>query len=178
VVIAIIAVLAAVIAPNVFQATEKSKIANCISTLRAIRAAAFAFYADIGNLPCSKAGGWGKDPGFVQQITAATCWPVEGGCNPGCIDIPRWDGPYLEKWPEISPWRKGGGGKYNWNRWDGFFGCTRLGTVTLEIYGAIPQQSLQRIDQILDDGDLTKGGIYVYSAPPYEFLNYNAACYD
>lgn len=150
VVIAIIAILAAIVAPNAFRAIEKGKISACISSIKAIRSAAYAFYADTGILPCTKAGGWGEDPGFVRPITASNCWPNEGGCAPGCTDIPGWEGPYLEKWPQSSPWHLGGGGEYNWNRWANYsppgtgVTCSLAGIVTLEVYGAVPKSSLQK----------------------------------
>ncbi|OQX54091.1 MAG: hypothetical protein B5M48_01665 [Candidatus Omnitrophica bacterium 4484_213] len=87
VVITIIGILAAIIAPNAFRAIEKAKIDACISDIKSIRTAAYAFYADTGVLPYTKLGGWGEDPGLVHQITPANCWPDEGGCALGCTDI-------------------------------------------------------------------------------------------
>jgi len=176
VVIAIIAILAAIVAPNAFRAIEKAKISAAITDLKAIKNAAMAFYADTGTLPCTKSGGWGEDPGFVQQITPANCWPNEGGCAAGCTDIPGWDGPYLEKWPQSSPWHLGGGGEYNWNRWASYsppgvgVTCTLAGIVTLEVYAGVPVSSLQKIDKTLDDGNLTTG--YVFVAGPVDNPNY------
>jgi general secretion pathway protein G len=184
VVIAIIAVLAAILAPAAFRAMEKSKISACIADLRAIKSAAYAFYTDTDTLPCPKCGGWGKDPGFVQPITASNCWPNEGGCSPGCTDLPGWDGPYLEKWPLSSPWHILYGGLYNWNRWSPLTipgtgkTCSLAGVVTLEAQsGAIPIESLQKIDKVLDNGDLDSENVYQVIAGTNLYLNYVVACF-
>ncbi len=167
VVIAIIAILAAIIAPNAFKAIEKAKISACISDIKAIKTASLAFYSDTGTLPCTKCGGWGEDPGFISVITPANCWPNEGGCAAGCTNVPGWDGPYLEKWSPSGPWHVGGGGRYNWNRWGNYnppgtgSNCNLAGIVTLEDYGAIPVSSVQKIDQVLDNGDLSTGYVFV-----------------
>ncbi|MCX7927165.1 MAG: type II secretion system GspH family protein [Candidatus Omnitrophica bacterium] len=167
VVVAIIAILAAVVTPNAFRAIEKAKISSTIADIKAIRAAAYDFYTDTGTLPCTKAGGWGADPGFVRPITPSNCWPNEGGCNQGCTNISGWDGPYLEKWPQSGRWLLGGGGKYNWNRWPNFIApgtavrCSLAGIVTLEVYGAISVKALQEIDRVLDDGNLSSGYVWV-----------------
>ena len=190
VVIAIIAVLAAIIAPNVFKAIEKAKVANAVSTMKTIRSAAYNYMSDTGKLPCTKAGGWGKDPGFVKQITTPTCYPdeliVQGDdcVTPGvCIDMPGWDGPYLEKWPETSPWYKPTanpdrhGGMYDWSKVIPSANCNIAGMVILEIYGAVPDESLKRIDSVLDDGDLTQGNVHRVLFGTFDYLNYVAACY-
>lgn len=62
VVIAIIAILGAIIAPSAFKAIEKAKISAAIADIKAIKNAALGFYADTGTFPCNKAGGWGEDP--------------------------------------------------------------------------------------------------------------------
>ncbi len=161
VVIAIIAILAAIVTPVAFRAIEKAKIQRVVRDIKAIQTAAYAFYSDTGLLPCTKAGGWGEDPGFVNPITPSNCWPNEGGCAPDCVNVPGWDGPYLEKWPQSSPWHRGGGGKYNWNRWNNYHGCSVAGIVTLEVYNAVPHSSLQKIDSILDDGNLSTGNVFL-----------------
>jgi general secretion pathway protein G len=166
VVIAIIAVLAAIIAPSAFKAIEKSKISACVSDMKAIKTAALSFYADTGTFPCTKAGGWGQDPGFTKAITPANCWANEGGCAAGCTNVAGWDGPYLEKWKR-SPWGAGGGGMYDWERWVNYsprnvgVTCSLSGVVTLESYGAVPQPSLQKIDSVLDNGNLADGYVFV-----------------
>ncbi|MDD5729610.1 MAG: prepilin-type N-terminal cleavage/methylation domain-containing protein [Candidatus Omnitrophica bacterium] len=181
--IAIIAILAAIIAPNAFKAVEKAKISSAVSDIRAIRTAAMSFYSDTGTLPCTKAGGWGLDPGFVRPVTAANCWATEGGCAAGCTDLGNWDGPYLEKWPPSGPWHVGGGGMYNWNRWANYSppgtgtNCSMAGIVTLEDYGAIPVSSVQKVDSILDDGNLSNGYVFVAgSVNNPDYLQFVVTC--
>jgi general secretion pathway protein G len=194
VVIAIVAVLAAIIAPNAFRAIEKAKVSRAVADMKAIKNAAYAFYADTGTIPCTKAGGWGKDPGFITPITAANCWPTEGGCDAGCTDIPGWAGPYIDKWPFCSPWCKmvnpaawGLGGMYDWERWfnrpsgRGTI-CNPAGIVTLEVYGAVPLSSLLAIDRIIDDGNLDTGSCYREypisgQADNPDWLTYMATCW-
>jgi general secretion pathway protein G len=101
-----------------------------------------------------------------MAITPANCWPNEGGCAAGCTNVAGWDGPYLEKWPFSSPWGAGGGGMYNWNRWGNYSPpgtgstCSLTGIVTLEGYTAVPVTSLQKIDGVLDNGNLSNGYVF------------------
>jgi len=101
VVIAIIAILAAIIAPHAFRAIEKARIAAIISNYRSIKTAALAYNADTTQWPplCY----WWDDP---------PC-----NCTAGFVTddgTPGWNGPYLEKWPKIEsitlwgePWFRG-----------------------------------------------------------------------
>lgn len=94
VVIAIIGILAAIVAPNAFKATEKGKVAAAEADYKAIKAAALAFYTDLGKWPTDNDSG--ADPGFVTNPFSS---------DP---DKSNWNGPYLERWPSKNPW----GGKY------------------------------------------------------------------
>lgn len=85
VVIAIIAILAAVIGPNIFQTIEKGKISAATSDFKAIKTGVLSYYSDTGMWPADSAA----KEGFVTTPTAA----VEG-----------WDGPYIEAWPTKNPW--------------------------------------------------------------------------
>ncbi|MDD4907776.1 MAG: prepilin-type N-terminal cleavage/methylation domain-containing protein, partial [Candidatus Omnitrophica bacterium] len=60
VVIAVIGILAAVIAPNAFKAIEKSKVAKAIEDSKSITKAAMGFRSDTGLWPGSQ---WGTMPG-------------------------------------------------------------------------------------------------------------------
>lgn len=51
VVIAIIATLAAVVAPSAFSSIEKAKASAIVKDVEAIKTAAFIFYADTGVFP-------------------------------------------------------------------------------------------------------------------------------
>ncbi len=166
VVIAIIGILAAIITPNAFRAIEKGKVSRAVSDLRAIGSAAMAYYADVGDFPGSKGHPPGEplqngsDPGFVRKPDSS--WQTD---NPNVGyggNLDAWNGPYLERWPSQHPW----GDVYTWNYWRDYpvpgAGTTvsKAGIVTLEDYGRIPRASLEAIDRILDDGDLSRGYVF------------------
>ncbi|MBE3572851.1 MAG: hypothetical protein IMW95_07855 [Moorella humiferrea] len=166
-VIAIIGVLAAIITPNAFRAIEKGKVSRAVADLRAIGSAAMAYYADVGDFPGSKGHHPGEplqngsDPGFVRKPDSS--WQTD---NPNVGyggNLAAWDGPYLEKWPSHHPW----GDVYTWNYWRDYplpgTGTTvsKAGIVTLEDYGRIPRASLEAIDRLLDDGDLSRGYVFI-----------------
>ncbi len=111
VVIAIIGILAAIIAPNAFNAIDKAKIARAIRDLEAIKTASLSYYSDVGFWPPDV--NRGIDPGFTHPYPWNPFTGVEdpGFANgsttsPGWTDVvdERWDGPYLEKWPLTHPW--------------------------------------------------------------------------
>ena len=111
IVIAIIGILAAIIAPNAFNAIERAKIARVISDLNAIKTASLIYYSDMGFWPPDV--NRGIDPGFMHPYP----WnPFTDVIDPGLaysntvspnwtdtVDA-NWDGPYLEKWPLTHPW--------------------------------------------------------------------------
>jgi prepilin-type N-terminal cleavage/methylation domain-containing protein len=112
--IAIIAILAAVIAPNAFKTIEKAKIT------KALRVATMSYYADVGFWPPDV--NRGVDPGFMQANRVgepgATMFPFDPiaqgyMANWNTVLLECWDGPYLDKWPRFTPWA----GKYDWNYW-------------------------------------------------------------
>lgn len=88
-VVAIIAILGAIVAPNIFRAVERSKVTAAVADYRAIKSAATAYYSDMGEWPSGNTDG---DPGFIAEPKNA-----EG-----------WNGPYLDSWPAKNPWN----GKY------------------------------------------------------------------
>ncbi len=119
VVIAVIGVLAAVVAPNVFKAIEKSRAAKAMEDARGLRGGVEAYFADMAFLPPEVCKG--DDPGLMRSLPYN---PDDGG-DAHCMDttgLPpnwqailqdRWQGPYLEKWPNFTPWL----GKYDYNYW-------------------------------------------------------------
>ena len=118
IVIAIIAILGAVIAPNAFRAIEKAKASHLVQNLGAFRTAILAYYADMGFWP-PDVGPYG-DPGFTTPLPhdARTGSPVSGAPYGLPADWQntvnaRWDGPYLEKMPVQNPW----GGSYDYENW-------------------------------------------------------------
>ncbi|MGQ9497212.1 MAG: type II secretion system protein [Desulfotomaculales bacterium] len=170
VVIAIIGVLAAIVIPNVFRAVEKAKISRSVADLKAIKAAALAYYADTGTFPPNDddvAGAGPTAPGkrgifFFQQsvnMSNGTIWNPSG-----------WNGPYLEKWPQAQYWAGNHGGTYQWQ------GVYNYGSTPLDFNGdnkADPcielnfggsgftddqiSAIMKNIDAALDDGNLATG---------------------
>lgn len=84
VVIAIIAVLAAVVAPQVFRQVEKAKVSATVADYRAIKTALMAFHIDTGTWPANQC---------IQALISTNT-----DCSSGSYS--GWDGPYLEKWPQ------------------------------------------------------------------------------
>jgi general secretion pathway protein G len=86
VVIAIIAVLAAIVAPSAFKAVDKGKVSSAVGNFKSIKTAVMAYYADTG------------------------AWPNASGTGAGLTandSVSGWDGPYLDKWPGKGQWGSG-----------------------------------------------------------------------
>jgi general secretion pathway protein G len=148
VVIAIISVLGAIIAPNAFRAIEKAKCTRAISEAKTIQTAAFSYYGDTGIWP--------------------TRYRLTDTLNPFITNpnVTGWDGPYVEKWLYAHPWA----GHIGWDPTidlDGsgmLDGCVvfdddRVGTGAGDNVGRIPRPSMIRIDSIIDDGSLASGHV-------------------
>lgn len=108
IVIAIITILAAVVAPNAFRAIENSKITKALGDVDTFRKASLAYYADVGKFPIDI--GPGGDPGFN------TTSPLSGIMTQN--DVLKWQGPYLDMnvsggWLPKNPW----GGVYDYECW-------------------------------------------------------------
>jgi len=160
VVIAIIGVLAAIIAPNAFRAIEKAKIARVEGDAKAIKSAAYVMYADTGMWPGSN---WANETGDPLQGADRGEGFVFRGDDP---DVPNsWDGPYLEKWFR-NPW----GGWYWWdynNVDQNGDGIDREHVLWIDNARGnagkrIPLSSRRKIDEHLDDGNLHSGRIQVW----------------
>ncbi len=163
VVIAIIAILAAIIAPNAFMAIEKAKVAKCISDMRAVRSAAMAYYADVGEWPAGMLDGQGRNTNV--QNNAFTNNPYLPGSiwvNPAKASL--WDGPYLEKWPEYTPWNTdfhylpAQVSGFDWNgdgKWDSY----------IALQAPIPADSARKMDIILDGEANGDAGTFVHEGP-------------
>ena len=172
VVIAIIGILAAIIAPNAFNAIEKARIAEAISDLKAIKTAALSYYSDVGFFPPDV---WaGIDPGFMQPLPNTTDnslidWGNAGFDTPQAVSQAisvideKWDGPYLEKWKVYHPWRKYTtaqddtiGGKYDYENWSNYtppasWGEAQNIKIGVTMFG-IPTNVYNRIKDMYDAG--------------------------
>ncbi|HAA34652.1 MAG TPA: type II/IV secretion system protein [Firmicutes bacterium] len=133
-VVVIIAILGAVIVPNLFRAVDKSRVTAAAADFRSIKSAALAYYSDTGKWPGDSPEG--NDPGFLT--------------DPG---VPGWSGPYLEGWPGKNPW----GGKYAFVHHDGQGGtakCLRL--------DAVPQEAVEKLAEQLAGTVIQESEGYVY----------------
>ena len=156
VVVAIIGVLAAVLLPNIKGATEKARVARAISDVQSITMAAHRYFEDVGNFP----GIVGPRPMYS---------------DPGLTDInniiveshkPRWNGPYLLRWPLEHPW-KGSlgyhfGGETIWNR-DGINdNCASIAFTFHDILGGhgtpISQTTWNRLHEMMGDNFMEAPG--------------------
>jgi prepilin-type N-terminal cleavage/methylation domain-containing protein len=111
VVIAIIGILGAVITPNAFKAIEKAKVARVTADTKSIKSGGLAFYSDIGLWPpdvCPQ-----EDPGFIRwdAYQNRCCGFTPAGAD--AVIQANWNGPYLEKFPILTPWA----GSYDWEYW-------------------------------------------------------------
>lgn len=79
VVIAVIGILAAIIAPNAFKAIEKAKIARTSADMKTIKTSVLNYYADTGRWPACH---------YINTINSPLL------TNDGVVG---WNGPYLEK---------------------------------------------------------------------------------
>ena len=161
VVIAIIAILAAIIAPNVFRAIEKSKISKTVADMKTIRTAALAYVADTGRWP------W----------EGATHWVATNTGNEGFLDNDGafgWDGPYLEAWP-VTQWKEQGTEFYYIYYlidWDGNgIRASHFISIRNLLLGSsgLPMQVMQKLDEILDDGNVSVGKIQHFGGVYFDY---------
>ncbi|MDD3297093.1 MAG: prepilin-type N-terminal cleavage/methylation domain-containing protein [Candidatus Omnitrophica bacterium] len=164
VVIAIVAVLAAIIAPNAFRAIEKAKISKTVSDFKTVKLAALAYRVDTGQWPYEGAVHRNRSYGlgFISN---------DGSSN--------WDGPYLDNWP-VSQWSASNTTfKYVYyddileGDWDGdgdpvshFISLSEDNVGSQEI----PMRVMKRIDEILDDGNLSSGKIQFWQSNWFDYL--------
>lgn len=133
VVIAIIAVLAAVVAPQVFKQVAKGRRASAEAFYNSVKTAASAYFSDTAQWPANGAAG----------IAAFST-------NPGGAVAATWDGPYVENWPTATPW---GGGTYAWGNAAAGVNFNAVGAgerwITIPA-AAIPAADRTRIDIDID----------------------------
>ncbi|MDD4908937.1 MAG: prepilin-type N-terminal cleavage/methylation domain-containing protein [Candidatus Omnitrophica bacterium] len=147
VVIAVIGILAAIIAPNAFKAIEKSKIARAAEDIRAIRGASMGYYADTGSWPMLGIGDARRASGmgFLNDN--------DGNGNP----VWGWNGPYLDKWPR-NPWGSSASAYTNLYYWDADLSGDDNGNgITGEaqvIMFNVPRKSALTLDSSYDNGSL------------------------
>lgn len=140
VVIGIIAILAAVIAPNVFREIEKAKVSGTVADFRAIRIGAMSYYGDTGVWPADGIG--------------LAALPTNGFLfNDGNAG---WDGLYLQRWPSLAKW----GGAYTFQNnanqdWNGVAGGDPGRYLQIS---SVPAKAAEILDYQLDGSpDGTRG---------------------
>ncbi len=148
VVIAVIGILAAIVAPNAFRVIEKSKISKALADFKAIKAASYALYTDTGNWP------HGGDSN-VQVRNSDLMNNVSSWVG--------WDGPYLDSFRGMTPWR----GTYFFTT-NAQLGQGAYYELSLEYEDycfpsgpnggcRMPASSAAKIDTMVDDGNLSSG---------------------
>lgn len=130
-VVAIIAILGAVVTPNILKAIDGSRVVVAVSDVKIIKSAALAYYADTGRWPESPTSGSSSDPGFQANLN-----PQAAG----------WNGPYLESWPSKNPW----GGTYSLS----YMGMG--GKLFLQLT-QVPAGALGKLEEKLDEKIEEKG---------------------
>jgi prepilin-type N-terminal cleavage/methylation domain-containing protein len=159
VVIAIIAVLAAIIAPNAFRAIEKAKISEGITDFKTYKAATLALYADTGHWVTETAPL--RPPAYYDIFLESD----NNNLSTNLSNWTGWDGPYVQKIKSRHPW----GGWYVFQSWNAGKGANYDIWLDFEddcyprpmgSQGCpVPIESAQKIDKMLDDGDLCNGDI-------------------
>lgn len=127
VVIAIVGVLAAVALVSLREAREKARVAQAARNASAMKVAVEFYNSQMEFYPPDVNRGW--DPGLTQSLPSNPDG-YAGSSGTNCSHCPsnwqdivgaRWDGPYLNPWPNFTPWM----GKYDYNYWGS--GATRYG---------------------------------------------------
>ena len=156
-VVAVIAVLASMATPLIFDAIRNARVTAFVEDVNTIRTAVANYYKDTGEFPTHIVGGTGDASQLL--LTNATNNPVEG-----------WDGPYLEFEPS-NPFTSGGefrieessaaGYQFDLNG-DGTADTTSVMAVRI---AGVSDTEARKISNILDnDSDVTTGNGAWYAA--------------
>jgi len=153
VILAIIAILTAILQPQLFKQIEKAKIARAEAEYNAVKAACFAYYADTKQWPND-----GHEEDLIRNHES----------------LPGWNGPYLEKPLDKNPWND----DYilNYDSRTFYIGNSTNNTQTtgnvcyLEIRG-VPTESARKIDEDLDSiNDNTYGVVQISGNTVYIYI--------
>jgi general secretion pathway protein G len=144
VVTAIVGVLASVILISLNEAREKGRVAVAVANMRQVATAIQLYYSDTGKYPsdCDRSCTSNTDP-FLKPL-----------------GVTGWNGPYMSLWDKRHPW----------NGHLSYFYTSQTGPVIFldddaptsggnDNTGLVPTSSMQRIDAILDDGNLLSGKV-------------------
>ncbi len=139
VVVAIIIILAAILLPLFANRTEEARVARMAAEIRALRTAVLMYMVDMNRLPAQ-----------FSDLLAPSSTP------------PEWRGPYIEKPYNSSPW--GTTVTLNINSTTAADCLDVPSTISDFVYlevakTGIPDDSIIKLDNELDDGDTSKGYI-------------------
>ena len=174
VVCAIIGVLATIVIVNLTGAKENSKVSAAVSQLNSIRKAAEMYRVDTHQWPATCLSGGLTASYCTKTSTSAATPPYNVDTffwNPN--NIAGWNGPYFEGGISTMthPW---GGAVDYYNGGLSSCGATdqgillnddRSGHSSSDNSGAIPLTAIQKIDDKLDNGDLSAGSIIESTNP-------------
>lgn len=145
-VLVIISILAGIGVLRFTSLIEASKVSKAVAEVNTLKKALMAFFADNGGFPPDV--GPDIDPGLAY--------------NKGSWS--GWNGPYIDKWPDKTPW----GGSYDYEYWncswankDGTAGNEVLITIRAgSAYGGkMTLEDARNIDKMLDNGNLSSGNV-------------------
>jgi general secretion pathway protein G len=160
VVIAIIAVLAAIMAPQIFRQVAKGRIAAAEGFNNTVKISGTNYFSDNAIWPAS-----------CTQITCNTNAGINGGYVLAPVPAgsnPNWNGPYIDRWPgpvAANPWR----GNYTWVNnaasalFNGGVGAAGERYITIS---NVPTADAQRIDADLDRAIGSNTGLVRAAANP------------
>jgi len=176
VVVALIGILATALLLNYVKSLEDSRISASEADAQSLKTATEMYDKFIGFYPPDFSRGW--DPGLARALpynpdTGESYNPLsdphpEQTC-PQCpqnwagIIQSRWDGPYIDRWPQSTPWK----GKYDYNYWpDGAsrYGCTVPGGIYIGVQGdynnnnVLPRSAEQKMIDQGQDADRCLNG--------------------
>ena len=157
-VISIIGLLANIIVVTASSAREKARIAHTLVAIDEIKKSISIYLIDVGDYPPNC---------MVESSCSASTDPFLNS-----LGMPGWNGPYLGLWNLAHPWAgqigfENGSLAQSPTDWDGdgtydygiFLNDDRPGTSINDNGGQVPSNVLQRIDEILDDGNLATGNV-------------------
>lgn len=144
VVIAVLAVLTAVVLPQVYRNINKGKTSAVEKFYGAVKNAAVSYFVDNRVWPASSSAGgdFMVDPGGSVSAT--------------------WDGPYLDRWQVTDPW----GGGYAWHYLPSgtlFHSLSAAGERYVSLTN-VPLADAQRLDRYIDISLNAASGWVRYSA--------------
>ncbi len=149
VVISVIGLIATSVLASLKEARESARVARVVADVRQLRNSIALYISDVGQTP--------TQPCILSACTSMTDPMLNS------LGVPGWSGPYLPAFYDLKhPW----GGQISLLSGPSIqilatyvfiLNDDRPGTTEADNGGRIPSRSLEKIDQILDDGNLATG---------------------